>query len=529
MNNMLEITGERIRASDIARAAYDFDIHVRLGQKACESIVASRNLLDDLLLQGKVIYGVNTSMGGFVKYLIPEKYATQTQENLIAAVATNVGPYFDDSVVRATMLTRINSLARGVSAISLENIQKFVEIFNKGICPCIPQKGSLGTSGDLGPLAAIALALTGKWKVRYQGEIMSASDALRKTNIEPLRLSYKEGLALINGTSAMTGLACLMVNDVEKLIKSYESITALALETLKGKRKVFSPLVHEEKPHRGQQASAANIYNALADSNMISSEDDVSKNLRSQLFDNVIDSVADQIEDAYSLRCTPQIIGPIRDAVDYVKCVVENELNSSNDNPLVIPKHGDVYHNGHFHGQYISMAMDHLSIALVTLSNLSDRRIDRFMDKNNSNGLPPFLCANEQGIRLGLMGGQFMSASLASENRSLCVPVSIHSLPSTADFQDIVSLGLVAARRAQEIFNNTVYVISFELLCACQAADIRGADKLGTHTAMLYNSVRSFLPFFEKDESLTPYLENIAMFIRNEMAQSLGATDSHVV
>ncbi|WP_373566409.1 aromatic amino acid lyase, partial [Mycetohabitans sp. B3] len=242
-------------------------------------------------------------------------------------------------MVRATMLTRINSLARGVSAISLENIQKFVDIFNKGICPCVPQKGSLGTSGDLGPLAAIALALTGKWKVRYQGEIMSASEALCKANIEPLRLSYKEGLALINGTSAMTGLACLIVNDLENLIKSYELITSLTLETLKGKRKVFSPLVHEEKPHRGQQASAANIYNALADSNMISSEDDVSKSLRSQLCGNVVDSVTDQIEDAYSLRCTPQIIGPIRDAVDYVKCVVENELNSSNDNPLVIPKH----------------------------------------------------------------------------------------------------------------------------------------------------------------------------------------------
>ncbi|MCG1056027.1 phenylalanine aminomutase (D-beta-phenylalanine forming) [Mycetohabitans sp. B5] len=529
MSNILEISGAGLRMVDIARAAYDFNVNVSLGQEACESIIRSRRLLDDLILQGKVIYGVNTSMGGFVKYLIPEKYAAEMQENLIAAVATNVGSYFDDHVVRATMLARINSLARGVSAISLENLQKFVDIFNKGICPCIPQKGSLGTSGDLGPLAAIALALTGKWKVRYRGEVMDASDALRDANIEPLKLSYKEGLALINGTSAMTGLACLLVNDAEKLIESYESVTALTLEALQGKRKVFSPLVHEEKLHPGQRASATNIYNMLSGSGMISNEDDISKELRSQLSDDVIDGVDNQIEDAYSLRCTPHILGPIKDAVDYVKSVVENELNSSSDNPLVIPKCGDVYHNGHFHGQYMSMAMDHLSIALVTLSNLSDRRIDRFMDKNNSNGLPPFLCENDQGIRLGLMGGQFMSASLASENRSLCVPVSIQSLPSTADFQDIVSLGLVAARRAREILDNTIYVISFELLCACQAADIRGAEKLGAHTATIYNALRSFLPFFDKDEPLTPYLEDVANFIRNGMVCPSGMTNEHAI
>ncbi len=519
MSNVFEISGESMKAADIARVAYDFDIKIKLSEGACEAIVKSRQLLDDLLAQGKVIYGVNTSMGGFVKYLIPEKHAAHMQDNLIAAVATNVGSYFDDPIVRAAMLARINSLARGVSAISLDNMRKFVAIFNHGICPCIPQKGSLGTSGDLGPLAAIALALTGKWQVRYRGEVMAASDALKAAGIEPLKLSYKEGLALINGTSAMTGLACLTINDTEKIIESYESITALTLETLKGKRKAFSPLVHAEKPHPGQMASATNIYNLLADSTMLSDEDSVSKELRSKLSDDVVDSAEDQIEDAYSLRCTPQILGPIRDSVEYVKRVVENELNSSSDNPLIIPKHGDAYHNGHFHGQYIAMAMDHLSLALTTLSNLSDRRIDRFMDSNNSNGLPPFLCASEQGIRLGLMGGQFMSASLTSENRSLCVPLSIQSLPSTADFQDIVSLGLVAARRAREIFDNVVYVISFELLCGCQAADIRGADKLGTHTTTLYNAVRRFVPFFDQDKPLTPYLENIASFIRGGMIQ----------
>lgn len=524
MNQVFEISGESMKAADVARVVCNAEIQLHLSQSAAEAIAESRQLLDDLIARGKVIYGVNTSMGGFAKYLIPQKHAAHMQDNLIAAVATNVGPYFDDPTVRAGMLVRINSLARGVSAISPDNMKKFIQIFNAGICPCVPQKGSLGTSGDLGPLAAIALALTGKWKARYRSEIMPAADALKKASIEPLALSYKEGLALINGTSFMTGLACLLIEDSQKLIESYELITTLTLETLKGKRKAFSPLVHAEKPHLGQRACAMNIYNLLADSAMIADEDKISEELRSRFDDDVVDSAQDQIEDAYSLRCTPQIVGPIRDCIEYVKQVVENELNSSSDNPLIIPKHGDAYHNGHFHGQYIAMAMDQLSLALTTLSNLSDRRIDRFMDSNNSNGLPPFLCASEQGIRLGLMGGQFMSASLTSENRSLCVPLSIQSLPSTADFQDIVSLGLLAARRAQEIFDNVLYVISFELLCGCQAADIRGVDKLGSRTTALYNAVRSFVPFFDQDQTLTSYLEDMANFIRAGMVQS-GAAD----
>lgn len=220
------------------------------------------------------------------------------------------------------------------------------------------------------------------------------------------------------------------------------------------------------------------------------------------------------IEDAYSIRCTPHIIGPIRENIAWIKQIVTNELNSSNDNPLVICEHQEVFHNGHFHGQYISMAMDQLSICMTTLSNLSDRRIDRFMDKNHSNQLPAFLCKEIPGLRLGLMGGQFMATSLTAENRSLCNPVSIQSLTSTGDFQDIVSLGLVAGRRAKEIYENSCYILAFELLCGVQAAEIRGVHLLSKVTRQVFNLVRKYIPYLSTDQCLTDYLEKLAELIK---------------
>jgi histidine ammonia-lyase len=319
-----------------------------------------------------------------VNWLIPIQDAQELQENLIAAVATNVGSYLDDRIVRASILARLNSLARGASAISLINFNKLMRIFNADIIPCVPSKGSLGASGDLGPLAFIALVATGRWKAKYKGQILSGSEALRMANIEPMKLTFKEGLSLINGTSAMVGLASLLIEQSIILIKSYDIISCLTFEGLLVKKKPFNPIVHREKPHPGQQRTAENIWKILSDSKMTSDEDVVENQLRTQLTGSPV-FIDTPIEDAYSIRCTPQIMGPIRDSLKYVKSVVMNELNSSNDNPLILNDCKDVFHNGHFHGQYISMAMDHLSISLTTLSNLSDRRIDRFMDKNHNN------------------------------------------------------------------------------------------------------------------------------------------------
>ncbi len=516
-NEVFEVRDEDIAIERFIEICHKESTKIKLSAEVCRKVHESRALLDRFVEQERVIYGVNTSMGGFAHVLVSIDLASQLQNNLLHSVATNVGEYFDDQSVRAIMLARIFSLARGVSAISLDNLQIYVELFNHRIYPCIPQKGSLGASGDLGPLAFIALAATGQWRVRRHGIEQDAKDVLEVLKIRPMRLSYKEGLAMINGTSAMAGIAALNWHQADVLLRMYTMISCLSFEALETKQKPFDPRVHQRKRHVGQLDLARRISTICASSRQIVDEHEEEKRIQALSEGKTgVQSTHRQIEDAYSLRCTPQILGPVQDSLCFIKTMLENELNSSSDNPLVIPEENEVFHNGHFHGQYMAMAMDHLSIALTTLSNLSDRRIDRYMDKNNSNGLPPFLCKDGQGLRLGLMGGQFMATSLTAENRSLCVPLSIQTLTSTGDFQDIVSFGLIAARRAREILNNTAYIVAFELLCACQAVDIREAqDKLSVLTRQLYLETRKVLPFLAIDLTITPFLEKLKLLVHD--------------
>jgi phenylalanine and histidine ammonia-lyase len=484
------------------------DYYIETDNQVLNKIQESRQILDDFVNEGRIIYGVNTSMGGFVNYLVPVEHASVLQQNLLKSVASNVGEYFDKHIVRSVMIARLLSLSKGVSAITLKNYKILQEMINKRIYPCIPEKGSLGASGDLGPLAFIALVATGKWKALYQGKIMSGKDAMNAAGIELMELSYKEGLALINGTSAMVGLAAENYKRAKTLFENYIFISGLSFEGLETKIKPFVPEVHERKKHSGQLAVAKKIVKILSSSRLIVDEATTEKFLKEK-FDNTVKGMDRQIEDAYSIRCTPQILGPVSETLDFIKEIITNELNSSSDNPLVIPEHGDVFHNGHFHGQYISLSMDFLSICMTTLSNLSDRRIDRFMDASNSNGLPAFLCRTDPGLRMGLMGGQFMSTSITAENRSLCTPVSTQTLTSTGDFQDIVSFGLVAARRARDIIENAGYIIAFELLCSCHAIDMRGKDKMSIYTRPLYAKVREILPYNDDDFIITDYCEEI--------------------
>jgi histidine ammonia-lyase len=454
------------------------------------------------------MYGVNTGVGGFVDRLVPLDQAARLQNNIINAVATNVGDYLDERTTRAIMLARIKSLARANSAISVENFSKLVQMFNAGVAPCIPEKGSLGTSGDLAQLAAVALVATGQWKARFEGSELPGAEAMRRAGIEPMVLSFKEGLALINGTSGMVGFGALLLAEAKALLDLYIGVSALSCEGLAGKTKPFDPRVHALKPHRGQQRVAEMLWQRLSDSKLALDEDSVEQMLAARMRGELQAGGGHlQIEDAYSIRCTPQVLGPVLDSMRSIEGVLEDELNSSNDNPLLLPEEDELFHNGHFHGQYIAMAMDHLSIGLVTLCNLADRRIDRFMTAANSNGLPPFLCGNDAGLRLGLMGGQFMSTSLTAENRGLCTPVSVQTLPSTGDFQDIVSLGFVAARRVRTLLRNTKYVVAFELLCACQAADLRDARRLSAAGRLLYEATRQIVPYLDHDIVLTDYLE----------------------
>lgn len=499
---------QRVPLADVAHAAVVAD-PVAIDDTVRARVQASRETLEKFVAEERVIYGVNTSMGGFVNYLVPVSMARQLQENLLNAVATNVGAHLDDTTVRAIMTSRIVSLSRGNSAISLANLDKLIAIRNSGVIPCVPEKGSLGTSGDLGPLAAIALVCIGQWKARLHGEVLPGAEALARVGITPMELSFKEGLALINGTSGMVGLGSLNIARAKRLIHTYLLISALSVEGLAGKTKPFDPRVHALKPHQGQQTVATFLWDTLAHSTLAVDELDTEQLLSGEMGETA-KAGSKSIEDAYSVRCTPQILGPVLDSLAAVEKTVEDELNSSNDNPLVVPDEIEVFHNGHFHGQYVAMAMDHLAIALTTLMNLSNRRIDRYLDKSNSEGLPAFLCQENPGLRLGLMGGQFMTASLTAETRAKCMPMSIQSLTSTGDFQDIVSFGFVAARRAAEVLDNVAHVVAFELLCAAQAVDIRGTAGLSPATRRLYQATRETVPYLDHDVTITDYVEKLA-------------------
>lgn len=499
--------GDRIRIDQLELIAAN-PTPICINENVRQRVRLSREILDKFVGEGRVIYGVNTSMGGFADWLVPVTMARQLQENLINAVATNVGAYLDDTTVRAIMLARVVSLSHGNSAISPENLDKLIAVLNSRVVPCVPEKGSLGTSGDLGPLAAIALVCAGQWKARLNGETMTGAQALDRVGIQPMELGFKEGLALINGTSGMVGLGTLVFAGARRLVGTYLSISALSIEGLAGMTKPFDPRLHMLKPHRGQRAVASALWHTLRDSRLAVNERDTEQVLAGEMSTRA-KAGSLTIEDAYSIRCTPQILGPVLDSLNSIGTTIEDELNSSNDNPLVIPDEAEVFHNGHFHGQYMAMAMDHLVIALTTLTNLANQRVDRFLDKNNSNGLPAFLCREDPGLRLGMMGGQFMTASLTAETRAMAVPISIQSLTSTADFQDIVSFGFVAARRAREVLTNAAYVVAFELMCACQAVDIRGTEGLSTDTRKLYERTRALVPFLDRDVTLTDYLEAI--------------------
>lgn len=510
----VRLDGETLTVDQLVAAALDNTL-VEIYPEQEARVKASRDLLDGFVKSGRIIYGVTTAVGGFVNWLIPEELAEKLQNNILRGVSSNVGPDLDDVSVRAAMLCRINSMGRGVSAISPENFRKYVDVYNAGIVPCIPEKGSLGASGDLGPLAYIALVVTGAWRARYQGELMSGAEALQRAGLEPARLSYKEGLAMINGTSAMVGVGATALFHAKRLVKQVTLVSALTLEALKGKIMPYHPAVHRNKPHPGQVKIADAIWTTLADSKMVVQDEEVDRWL-SGMRSGEPQGMDQQIEDAYSLRAGAQILGPSVDAIWNADRTLRVEINSTNDNPLVIVEEGNAFHNAHFHGQYVSQAMDHLSIAIANMCNLVDRRIDRYLDPHHNNGLPPFLCKENPGLRHGLMGGQYCVASIMADMRSKCHPVSIQTLTTTGDFQDHVSMGLVAARRARDLLQDAYYIPAFELICACQAVDQReqGPGALSTVTRRIYDTVREVVPYLDHDESLTDHITAVADLLR---------------
>nr|MDO8100688.1 histidine ammonia-lyase [Candidatus Njordarchaeota archaeon] len=487
---------------DVARGFADVSISDELLGRVNES----HKTVENAVSQGRVLYGVNTGFGGLADKIIPKKDVEKLQRNLLLSHSAGVGEPLDTETVRTLMLLRANTLARGYSGVSSGTLQLLVKMLNERIHPVVPEKGSVGASGDLAPLSHVALALIGEGKVEFKGRIVSSAEALKSINSSPLRLGPKEGLALINGSQLITAIGALSVFDSENLLKCSQIATALSLEALNGRLDPFDRRIHMVRPHKGQIAVAENILKMVEGSRILSEQGNK------------------RVQDAYSLRCSPQVIGASKDVIDHVREVIQVEINSATDNPLVFSEDGEILSGGNFHGQPVAMAMDLLAIALCNIGNICERRVARLIDEKLSGGLPPFLIKKhgEEGLSSGLMISQCTAASLVAESRCLSTPASVGSIPTSANQEDHVSMGLTAARKAREILRNTEYIIAIELLCAAQGLECRGAEKAGVGTLEAYKLVRTVAPTLEQDAELTPLIEAIADVIRkDELVESV--------
>ena len=472
-------------------------VQVELTKDAEKRISKTRALVEQWVEDEKTIYGITTGFGALSSVVISKKDTRRLQENILMSHAAGVGNPLDEEIVRAVMALRIKDLARGHSGIRLETVQYLAALLNRGVCPVIPEKGSVGASGDLAPLAHMALVMLGQGEAHYAGQKMSGNHALRQCGLEPLNLEAGEGLALVNGTQVMTAIGALGLHDAIRLSKLTDIAAAMSLEVLMGSRTEFDKRIHQIRPHPGQAAAAANMERIVHNSEIITSHKDCSR-----------------IQDAYTLRCSPQVHGATRDAVDYCRRVIETEMNASTNNPLIFSESGDFLLGGNFHGQPVALAMDFLGIAVSELANISERRVERLVNPKLS-GLPAFL-VSDGGLNSGFMIAQYTAAALVSENKVLCHPASIDSIPTSANKEDHVSMGTIAARKCREIIKNTENVIAIELLCAAQALDLFTNLKPGEGTLEAYTAIRQVISHLEQDRVLSEDIATMKQLMRTD-------------
>ncbi len=456
---------------------------VALSPDSKEKVIKCRKYVDDVIAQGRVVYGLTTGFGKFATINIPAKDTKELQRNLIISHATAVGKALSTCETRAIMLLRANVLAKGHSGICLQTLESLIEMLNKGVHPIIPEKGSVGASGDLAQLSHLALVLIGLGKAEYEGQIISGRQAMETCGIPIVELEAKEGLALNNGTQVMTAITALVYLKAAALIKQADLIAAMSIDSLLGTPAAFNPLIHALRPYEGQKNSAHNLFTLLS---------------ASQIRKNHLD--CENVQDAYSLRCTPQVHGASRTALKYVKDVLEIEINAATDNPLIFPDADEVISGGNFHGQPVAIAADTLGIALAEIANISERRLEQMLNPAINRGLNAFL-APRPGLDSGFMIAQLTAASLVSENKGKAHPASVDSIPTSANQEDHVSMGTIAANKAREILDNVAYVLSIELMAACQAIESR---KYKTAPALeaIKDHVRKHVKRLEKDREI---------------------------
>ena len=475
---------------------------VELDPAARDVIVQSERYVAALEEAKRPVYGLTTGCGPLVDRRVSAAERAEFQRNLVRSHATGLGPAHPVPVVRATMLARAFSLAQGRSGVRPLIVETLLAMLNAGVHPVIPEVGSVGASGDLVELAHIAHALTGEGEVEQRGARQPASRALAAAGLAPVELQGREGLALMNGTSCETAQAALLIVATETLVASAEAAAALVFDVLDGNVEAFDARLHGARPHPGQVASARRVRGLLEGSGRVQ---DAST--------RAAHSASRPLQDAYTLRCIPQVLGAVRTAVAHVRSVVETELNAVTDNPLFFPDDDAVLHGGNFHGQPVALAVDHLKVALAEVALFSERRLARLLDPATSGGLPPFLIADRAGVRSGLMGLQYCASSTIADNSVLAHPASIGSVPTNANNQDVVGMGGVAVRQARRLLENAQRVVAIELLAAAEAADRTGTAGLGHGTRAVYDAVRRVVPPLGEDRPLGADVERLVQVL----------------
>lgn len=491
----------------------------KLADGARPLVRRSRKLVEKLAAQPRAIYGINTGFGPLSGFRISNAQLAQHQINLLHHLSVGQGQPFSEVETRAIMLARANTLARGFSGVREELLELIIAALNKNVLPEIPSEGSVGASGDLIPLAHMARLLVGLGDARVNGQKISATAALKKFRLKPVQLRCKEGLALVNGTSVMTGLAALATHEAEKVLRWSEILTACLFQILTGEPEALCQQIHRARGFRGQSLVARRISDSLR------THPDFAKKIDDHQWGTTAKAVdpGTEIQDPYSLRCAPQILGAFQEAHWHVAEVVTRELNASTDNPLIFPETETVIHGGNFYGQQISMVSDYLRTGLIKIALFAERQIERLVNWRYSRGLPPLLAGGAPGLNTGFGGAQLLATSLAAEARLLGTPASIQTISTNANNQDVVSMGTHAAKMTRAVLPLCWKILAIETLALAQAADLRGGKAMGGDFKKLHRLVRAISPKLENDRPLFEDVEKVAGLLQAEAAQKIFA------
>ena len=493
---MAILIGERLDREDVSAVARGAT--VELSPAARSRMEASLDVVASKVADGATVYGVTTGLGSLASVRLQPEEVRRLQLDLLRSHAVGIGPVLSREEVRTMLLLRAHVLALGYSGVRPLVVERLIRLLNQDLLPVVPEQGSLGASGDLAPLAHLALPLLGEGEVHVDGRRIPAGDALRAAGIEPLELEPKEGLALINGTQGMLAVGLVAADRARGLARTADIAAAMTIEAILGTDRPFEERLHRLRPHPGQLASAANLRALLAGSEITASHRDS----------------AHLVQDAYSLRCAPQVHGAFRDTLSHADSVLEIEVGAVSDNPIVFADTGEVVSGGNFHGQPVAVALDALALATVGLASVSERRLYRLLDPSTNNGLPAFL-VERAGMNSGFMIVQYTAASIVSESKGLAHPASVDSIPSSAGQEDHVSMGMTAARHARGCVTNAEAVVAMEVLCAAQALELRRPLSPARATAAALTAVRQVVPFLPEDRALKPDVDAAIELVRS--------------